>query len=60
MLMPLNVEEQTLVPHRVARVSNDSSAENLLTKADDAEWIHIPACSGHVSPPWEIVGGFHF
>jgi hypothetical protein len=54
MLVPLHMEEKSFVPHRVSRMSNDTSPEDFLTKAYDAEGIHIPASPCHISPPGQV------
>lgn len=54
--MPLDVEEETLVPDWVAVVPDDTGPENFLAKADDAERVHVPSSAGHVAPFWQIVG----
>lgn len=56
--MPLDVEEQPLVPYRIPVVPYHLGPEDLLAEADDAEGIHIPSRTRHVAPAREIRSAF--
>lgn len=34
---------------------DDTGAEDLLTEADDAEWIHVPTGSRHIAPTRKVI-----